>query len=154
LLASPLTSRSAADAAALADLLADPTLAPLVELLGGQFDVTDALFLQAPGDIGPAGDWLIPYDGSGGVNDVTGAVLIDSLTGLINAATWIDPTDSSQTPYTLAQIDAMFQDIESGQLPMDNFVPPVPEPGSATLFGCAAVVLLAARVLRARRRRT
>jgi hypothetical protein len=147
LLASPLTSGAAADTAALSDLAANPTLAADIELVGGQFDIADALFVSE----GP-GDWLIPYDGLGGINDVTGAVLIDSLTGLIDAATWIDPSNSSEMPYSLAQIDAMFQDIADGDLPMDNLVPTVPEPTSALLFGCAAVGLLAARAQFIRRR--
>ncbi len=80
--------------------------------------------MTMPGDLGGEGDWLVPYDGAGGINDVTGAVLIDGDTGVIDMATWIGPDDGIDH-LTLAQLDEMFHDISTGLTPQDN---PVPEP--------------------------
>jgi hypothetical protein len=140
-LGSAISAAGTADTDALSDLAADPTLQSDVEIPGGNFDVADAQFMQTPNDIGSEGDWLIPYDGSGGTNDVEGAVMIDAETGVIDEATWIDPSNSSEIPYTLSQIDTMFQDQEAGDLPVDN-VTNLPEPASmATVLVCGTFLL-------------
>jgi hypothetical protein len=144
-LPSAITSGSTADIDGLSDLTSDPTLKSDVELPGGNFDVSDATEMKTSDESGAEGDWLIPYDGSGGINDVTGAIMIDAETGVIDEATWIDPTNSSEIPYTLSQIDTLYQDQEAGDLPADD--PPVPEPTTAALFlGACAMGLIRRRV--------
>jgi hypothetical protein len=139
-----ITSASTADSDGLSDLASDPTLQSDLELPGGSFDIADASEFQAPGESGSEGDWLVPYDGSGGINDVTGAIMIDADTGVIDEATWIDPTNSEEIPYTLNQIDTLYQDEEAGDLPVDD--PPVPEPASAALvLGACAIGLIRRR---------
>ena len=142
-LASAITDGTTADTDGLADLLADPTLKSDVEIPGGSFDTGDATFMQTPDESGLEGDWIVPYDGSGGINDVTGAIMIDAETGVIDEATWIDPTNPSEVPYDLSQIDTLFQDQEAGDLPQDNVV--LPEPGSLSVLSLAAAGLLARR---------
>jgi hypothetical protein len=144
-LSAALSNAADADADALSDLDKDAFLKSALELPGGTFDVSDGTFMQTSDETGPEGDWIIPYDGTGGINDVTGAIMIDAETGVIDEATWIDPTDASQVPYTLSQLDTMFQDIEAGDLPNDD--PTVtPEPAAI------AVMMPLAALLRRRRR--
>lgn len=124
-----ISNAATADSDGLSDLAADPTLQSDVEEAGGSFDTADAVFMQAPGESGPEGDWIVPYDGSGGINDVTGAIMVDAETGTIDEATWIDPTNASEAPYTLQEIDLLFSDEENGIMPDDD--PPVtPEPAA------------------------
>ncbi|HZZ43813.1 MAG TPA: hypothetical protein VFE58_12820 [Tepidisphaeraceae bacterium] len=120
-LASAIASGVAADTAALADLAADGQLAADLEIAGGHFDVADAMFMQTPDESGAEGDWLIPYDTAGGT--ISGGILIDSETGVIDEATWIDPADPNQVPYSLSQLDTLFLDQEAGDLPIDNVLP-------------------------------
>lgn len=81
--------------------------------------------------IGVDTDWLVPYDGAGGVNDITGALLIDANTGVIDQATYLDATDPV-TSLTLAQLDQMYLDEQNGNDPRDDSAPKdVPEPASA-----------------------
>ncbi len=85
-----------------------------------------------PNDVADQGDWLIPYDGNGGINDITAAMLIDAHSGVVDLATEFD------TPLTLTQLDQMFADQFNGNLPADN---PLPEPASAFVFiGFAALI--------------
>jgi hypothetical protein len=66
----------------------------------------------------------VPYDGSGGINDVTGAIMIDADTGVIDEATWIDPMQDGVSSMSLPDLDAMFQDQAAGTAdPADNSVP-------------------------------
>src|SRR5208282_6060117 len=88
---------------------------------GGSFDNADSMFLADPLDPSVQGDWLIPYDGGGGVNDVTGAILIDEDTGVIDQATWFDSNDPV-TSMTLSQIDEMYQDQVADIVESDNNV--------------------------------
>jgi hypothetical protein len=102
------------------------------------------MLLQTPDDITGQGDWVVPYDGPGGVNDITGAVVIDAHTGVIDMATWIDPSDPNQVHMTLGELDSMLtDDIQTGLLPNDN---PLPEPGAALV-----AVIGVANLLRRRR---
>jgi hypothetical protein len=135
-------SASTADSDAISNLAADPTLSTEPGLIGGSFDSTDELLMPQPGDSSSEGDWLVPYDGSGGINDVTGAVMIDANTGVIDEATWIDPATDGTSSITLAQLDQMFTDQSNGIYPNDNSVP---EPTSFTLLLIGGVGLLGRR---------
>ena len=71
------------------------------------------------------------------------------MTGVIDQATWLDPSDSLPGGFTLNQIDGMFADESNGVYPDDNVVP---EPGTlGLLFGGGG---FAAAVWAVRRRRT
>lgn len=132
---------SGADSMALTDLAANPTLQNEPGLIGGSFDTADESLMTLTGDVAGQGDWLIPYDGAGGINDVTGAVLIDAATGVLDAATWMDPSDPIQS-MTLAEIDQLTADNLSGLFPNDNNSNDVPEPASIALLVPAAAMLL------------
>lgn len=139
LLPSDLTA-SGADGDATPDLDADDlNTEPGFE--NGSWDTADTMLLQDPSDPSVQGDWLIPYDGSGGVNDVTGAIAIDEDTGVIDQATWFDPNDPV-TSTSVSEIDTMFAEDLDGELPNDN---PVPEPASIALALPAAAFLLGRR---------
>ena len=119
---------------ALNDLIANPTLGSEAGFVGGSFDpnTADEMFLQTPDDITGQGDWVIPYDGAGGANDITGAVAIDADTGVVDMATWIDPSDPNQPHLSLQDLSTMFtDDITAGLLPNDN---PTPEPAAMGLL--------------------
>lgn len=126
----------------ISDLAADPTLDTEPGLTGGHFDSSDETLLSMPGDPSGEGDWLVPYDGGGGVNDVTGAVMIDADTGVIDEATWLDPTADGIADISLTQLDQMFADESAGLNPNDNSVP---EPASVSLIALAGGSLLMRR---------
>jgi len=75
--------------------------------------------VQYPTDTPGEGDWLIPYDGSGGTNDVTGFVLIDMQTGNLDEAVWLNPGDDV-TSMTLQDVDEMETDEYAGNYLEDN----------------------------------
>lgn len=133
-----------ADSDALSDLDAD-SLQNEPGFEGGHFDTNsaDTMLMQDPNDPSIQGDWLVPYDGAGGVNDVTGAILIDEDTGVIDQATWFDPSDPIQS-MTLSQIDQMYQDQVNDIVEDDNVVP---EPASL------GIILISSLGLGIRRRR-
>ncbi len=122
---------------AISDLSANSTLSTEVGLSGGSFDsnLSDAVLMTMPGDTaGQQGDWLVPYDGSGGVNDVTGGVLIDARTGVIDEATWLTPGDN-RSSWSLSELDSWANDQSIGLVPNDNPVPvKTPEPGALALL--------------------
>ena len=134
-LASPLTTGAAAGAAGIADLANDSTLLSAIELAGGQFDMADAMLMPTPDESGLEGDWFIPYDGPGGINDITAALMIDAMTGVIDEATWIDPNDPTQLPFSLAELESMFLAQQAGAMLTDNSVP---EPSSIVLIALGA----------------
>ncbi len=109
----------------------------------------DEMLLQLGGTAASLGDgdWLVPYDGSGGTNDVQGAVLINQDTGVIDEATWLAPGDLPPgVGYSLAQLDTMMQ--EEGTSPNDN---PAPEPGTMALLIAGGLAAAAACAVRRRR---
>jgi hypothetical protein len=153
LLPSPITNSSGAVSYAGSDIAADSTLASDLSLMGtgGGVDSNpaDDMLLQLPGMQGD-GDWLVPYDGSGGTNDVQGALLIDQDTGVIDEATWLSPSDGIQN-LSLSQLDAMINDQVSGNAPNDFNV--APEPGTLTLVVCGGLFAATGYVARRRRAR-
>jgi hypothetical protein len=138
----PDINASTADSDAISDLSADPTLKTEPGLTGGSFDAADEMFMAQPGDNSGEGDWLVPYDGSGGINDVTGAIMIDTATGVIDEGTWIDPATDGVSSISLAELHQMFIDQSTAQYPSDNAVP---EPASLSLIMLAGTGLLGRR---------
>jgi PEP-CTERM motif len=138
----PEISGSTADSDAISDLAADATLSTEPGLIGGSFDSSDEMFMPQPGDASGEGDWLVPYDGSGGINDVTGAIMIDADTGVIDEATWLDPATDGVGFIPLADLDQMFIDQSDGIYPNDN---EVPEPTTLSLLLLGSAGLLARR---------
>ena len=134
-------TQSEAGSDATSDLATSGELSDEPGFQNGGFDTADAMLLQDPLDPTLQGDWLVPYDGLAGTDDVTGAVLIDEDTGVIDQATWTDPSDP-QTLMTLGELDQMYQDLQDGNIPDDN---EVPEPASATLLMTAMGGLLLRR---------
>ncbi|HEV2971166.1 MAG TPA: PEP-CTERM sorting domain-containing protein [Pirellulales bacterium] len=127
--AGPAATGPQADVDATTDLATTANLSTEPGFQNGSFDPNHEMFMPMPGDTGSEGDWLVPYEGNGGTSDVTGFELIDTETGVIDQATWFDPT----SPMTIDQVDSMFQSEAAGTAdPMDNFVP---EPSSLVLMG-------------------
>jgi hypothetical protein len=117
-LTNELTSAQA-DADASSDIAADTFLSTQPGFENGSFDSANEMFMQFPTDSSGDGDWLVPYEGPGGTNDVTGFVLIDAATGVIDEAVWMNPGDTVPS-MTLAEVEALVQDEASGNLPIDD----------------------------------
>jgi len=130
---------SQADGDAISDLAANTLLDSEPGLEGGSFDSSDEMLMSDSSDPSGEGDWLVPYDGSGGTDDVTGALMIDADTGVIDEATWFDSSDPVSS-VTLNEMDMMFEDQENGLLPDDN----LPEPAALAILA-PGLVLLAMR---------
>ena len=92
-------------------------------LQGGSFDLSGIAYLPAPDGFG--GDWVVPYDQAGG--DASGAVLVNSLTGEIDAAMWTEDTAHHLSD---AEVGTMFSMLNDGNYPDDN---PVNDEPTATL---------------------
>jgi hypothetical protein len=138
LLGSQITTAAGALTYAASDLSMNSTISNDLATMGsGSLDpnAADKMLLQLPGGQGD-GDWLVPYDGSGGVNDVQGALLIDQDTGVIDEATWLTPQDGLPNGISLSQLNQMMMDEASGNLPNDN---PAPEPGTMALIVCGGL---------------
>lgn len=90
----------------------------------GSWDINNAMLVQYPSDGPNEGDWLIPYEGSGGVNDVTGFVMIDEETGDLDEAVWMNPSDDVPS-MSLSEVDAMETDEFYDIVPDDNIEEPV-----------------------------
>ena len=99
-------------------------------LSGGTLDTAD----EVPLSSGNEGDWLVPYEHG---TDVTGALLINSLTGQIEEAMWLDATDPSMP---LSDWVNMETGLENGFVPNDNVS--LPEPSSLMLAIAGAVSFL------------
>jgi hypothetical protein len=119
---SPLTAAQALVIGSNA-LASDTYISAQAGFSNGVWDVADAVRVQYPTD-GPAeGDWLIPYEGSSGTNDVTGFILVDEETGDLDEAVWMDPGDDVPK-MTLAEVETMEQDEFGGIYPDDNYGEP------------------------------
>lgn len=134
----------------------DSAIAADMNMMGsGSLDPnpSDAMLLQLGGTAISQGDgdWLVPYDGSGGTNDVQGALLIDQDTGVIDEATWLTPQDNLPG-YTLSQLDSMMEAEAAGNEPNDNPVP-LPEPGTVGLLISGGVLAVGRWAVRRRRAR-
>jgi hypothetical protein len=145
-LTNPLTAATAATYAQ-TDVHADSVLSTTSEFSGSTIDSHDESLMHEQGDTSTQGDWIVPYDGHGGVNDVTGGVAIDRLTGVIDYATWSDPTTGD---WTLSKFDQLMNQALANQLTPTSGSP-TPEPSSLVLAGSAAV-LVAVVGLRTRKR--
>ena len=88
----PITA-AAALVIATNDLAADAFLKQQAGFTDGGWDLANATLVQYPTDGPNEGDWLLPYEGPGGTNDVTGYVLIDVETGDLDEAVWMNPGD-------------------------------------------------------------
>jgi hypothetical protein len=98
-------------------------------LSGGTFDtaLNDLSFFTLPGDGSGSGDWLIPYDGSGGGCNVMGGVAIDEQTGQVDMAMMFP------SAVCLGTLQTAFADIQNGIVPNDNN-DVLPEPGTALVL--------------------
>lgn len=85
----------------------------------GTWNVADATLVKYPLDGANEGDWLIPYEGSGGSSDVTGFVLVDEETGNLDQAEWMNPGDTVSS-MTLSSVETMETDEFDDILPDDN----------------------------------
>ncbi len=121
-LSSPLTAAQAL-AYATNDLAAKPYMANQPGFHNGNWDVANAMLVKYSDDESSDGDWCIPYEGSGGTNDVTGSVLIDEMTGALDEVIWLNPGDVVPS-MTLAQLDTMEMDEYAGIGPEDNIGDP------------------------------
>lgn len=117
----PNAPLAAADALVYAtnDIAGDAYIGSQPGFNDGGWDVADATVVQYPTDTPGEGDWLIPYDGSGGTNDVTGFVLIDMQTGNLDEAVWMNPGDDV-TSMSLQDVDEMETDEYAGNYLEDN----------------------------------
>lgn len=108
---------------------------------GGAFEPSLVSFMTFPDDLGGNGDWLIPFDGPApGNDDLLGAVLVDSMTGVINHATWLNDGDD---PFSLNFLMGFYDDLYDLNLPQDDVL--VPAPTSIILIGVAGVFALRRR---------
>ena len=129
ILATDLTmSQAAADALSALSNDTD-SLDDIAGLTGGTLDTSslDDMFFTLPGDTSGSGDWLFPYEGTGGACDITGGIAIDEQTGLVDEAT------SFGSGVCLATLDTWALDQQNGLLPNDN-TDQLPEPGSVVLL--------------------
>jgi hypothetical protein len=110
LLPTPMTAAQAATAATTE--VTTGGLQGHLGLSGGSFD-TAHVTLMDPAD---ERDWLVPYI-RGGV--YTGAVLVDSYTGEVEQAMWLEAADPVAS-FTLTEIQVMYQDIYADILPGGN----------------------------------
>ena len=136
----PEISAGTADSDSISGVAADPVLSGVAGFENGSFDMSGEVLDSYSTDPSTEGDWIVPYDGAGGVNDVTGAVAIDADTGTIDFAMWEDPGNSID----LATLDTMYADVFSDQLVNDSGEQ-APEPGTIGLACAGAVGLLARR---------
>jgi hypothetical protein len=113
LLGAPISTAADALAAATSELAAAGYLTDESGLSGGSFDLSGVVFLPAMDAIG--GDWVVPYDQPGGMS--SGGVLVNSLTGKIDAAMWAN--ESSQY-LTDAEVEDLFDALNGGVYPDDN----------------------------------
>ena len=145
----PEINQPTAVADAIADLAANSEFNSKPGFENGSFDANaaDDILLQEAGDTGTEGDFLVPYDGTGGVNDVTGFFLIDADTGVVDQATLLD---AGMPHWSLAEVQQMFSQESTGDLPADDLVATLPEP-TLLLSAAGAITLIGRRSRRATR---
>ncbi|HWY31128.1 MAG TPA: hypothetical protein VNX46_10255, partial [Candidatus Acidoferrum sp.] len=114
----PLTAQAAL-AIATNTLATDVFIGAQAGFSNGTWNVSDAMMVQYPSDGTNQGDWLLPYEGSGGATNVTGFVMVDVQTGDIDEAVWMNPGDVVPS-LTLAQVETMETDEFAGLFPNDN----------------------------------
>jgi len=129
-----------ADTDAISDVAADSVLSTVPGFENGSFDTADETLDHYSSDPSTEGDWIVPYDGSGGVNDITGAVAIDADTGAIDYATWEDPGQQ----LALTDLDTLYADVFSDQL-VDDSGEQAPEPTSLAILGASSLLMLRRR---------
>jgi hypothetical protein len=112
------------------------------EFSGGTWDTGNITMFSFPDDPAGVGDWLIPYIGPGGSDDVLGAIMIDSLSGTVNQAMWMGGSGLSFEYDQLVDYYSMLYDLD---LPESI---QAPEPGSF-----AMLVIAGTGVVLVRRRR-
>jgi hypothetical protein len=98
---------------------ADAFLSQQAGFMAGGWDLANATLVQYPTDGPNEGDWLLPYEGSGGTNDVTGYVLIDVETGDLDEAVWMNPGDVVSS-MSLTNVETLETDEFLEIVPDDN----------------------------------
>jgi len=101
------------------DLTADAFLNQQEGFTDGGWDLANATLIQYPTDGPNEGDWLLPYEGPGGTNDVTGFVLIDVETGDLDEAVWMNPGDVVSS-MSLTNVETLETDEFLEIVPDDN----------------------------------
>jgi hypothetical protein len=94
---------------------------------GGTFLANQSMLMTWFDESLSESDWLVPFFNS--MNSLTGALIIDSYTGDIHQATWIEGGDSS---VTMNDLGAIYGNEYSGHFLSDNH--PIPEPHSISLL--------------------
>jgi hypothetical protein len=102
---------------------------------GGSWDTSNVSLFSYPDDPSGIGDWLVPYLGPGGADDVRGAAMIDSLSGTVNQAMWF-PEDMS---FTYDQLADYYSALYVLDIPLT--ILPVPEPTTGGLMLLALALL-------------
>jgi autotransporter-associated beta strand protein len=113
------TDSSSTGNSAAAALAQDPGLSSQLGFQSGAFSSSDEFNVQVTGT---QQDWVVPYESAGGAASVTGALMINPATGTIDQAWWIG---SGESPWSLANVQQMYTEEWSGDLPADN---PLPQP--------------------------
>lgn len=114
----PLTAQEAL-VFATNSLAGDAFLSSQPGFTNGTWVVTDAMLVRYATDGTNEGDWLLPYEGAGGTNDVTGFVMIDMETGDLDEAVWMNPGDVVPS-MNLSDVETMETDEFAGIFPDDN----------------------------------
>lgn len=107
------------------------------EFAGGTWDTSNISLFSFPDDPSGIGDWMIPYVGPGGTDDVLGAIMIDSLSGTVNQAMWFGEVPS----VSLDDLTGFYNSLYALDIPLSA----IPEPASLLLVAVAAVVFVGMR---------
>ena len=94
---------------------------------GGFFSSELAMQLQWFDESFSETDWLVPFFNS--MESLTGALIIDSFTGDLHQATWLEEGDS---PVTFADLTIIYDNEYLGRFLFDNH--PIPEPATLWLL--------------------
>lgn len=137
-LPSALTS-SEALSSALTDLGGDfsylaSDLDGTADFTGGSWDMANIAPFSFPGDAAGIHDWLIPYIGPGGADDVLGAIVVNAIYGTIDHGMWL----GDDADWTHADLADYYTDLFNLDLPLDT-PQGVPEPATGLLFLLGAI---------------